>query len=200
MDKLYILNKEINEIIILKSKFISVLLPIKNIDEVEIFLEEYKNEFPKATHYIYAYIFDNKEKYFDDGEPSGTAGKPTLELLKKYNMNNVLLITIRYFGGIKLGASRLLRTYVESAKQVLEKSKKVKFCSKFVYKCSVILEKKHLFEEICNSNKIIINKKMYNIDAIDYEILSLDNIESIFNGLDFIKYEFIEERKEPIYE
>lgn len=200
MDKLYILNTEINEIDILKSRFISILIPINVINEVNINLDKIKKEYPKATHYIYAYIFNNKEKYSDDGEPTGTAGKPSLELLKKYNLNNILLITIRYFGGIKLGASRLLRTYVDSANLVIQKTKKVKFCSKFVYKVYVNLDKKYLFEEICASNKININKKMYNIDTIDYEILSLDNITSLLDKYDFIKYDFIEERKEPIYE
>ena len=83
-------------------------------------LKEIKKEYPKARHYIYAYLLDQKQKSNDDGEPSGTAGKPTLELLNNQKLADCLLVTVRYFGGVKLGASRLLRTYLESAQGAIK--------------------------------------------------------------------------------
>ena len=115
MKSYYIYEKSVFQIDIMKSKFISILCPISSQEDVETLLKEVKKEYPKARHYIYAYILDQKQKSNDDGEPSGTAGKPTLELLNNQNLTNCLLITVRYFGGIKLGASRLLRTYLDSA-------------------------------------------------------------------------------------
>ena len=70
-----------------------------------------KDKYKDATHYCYAYILPNTIKCGDDGEPSGTAGKPILDVLSKHNLNFVLAIVVRYFGGIKLGAGGLIRAY-----------------------------------------------------------------------------------------
>lgn len=78
-----------------------------------------KKEFNKARHYVYAYRVGQKSKSNDDSEPKGTAGRPLLELLHKKDMNNCAIIVVRYFGGTKLGAGRLLRTYVASGVNVI---------------------------------------------------------------------------------
>lgn len=96
---------------ILGSKFIGLLFPCKTILDFENLMEKTKKEYPKATHYCYAYIIGNNKKFSDDGEPNGTAGKPMLNILEKNETTNTLLIIVRYFGGTKLGAGRLERTY-----------------------------------------------------------------------------------------
>lgn len=98
-----------------KSIFICCLYKINSIDEVKTYLEEAKNTFKDATHYTYAYIIDEARKSSDDGEPGGTAGVPIMEVLLKHELNYVLCIVIRYFGGIKLGAGGLVRAYRKSA-------------------------------------------------------------------------------------
>ncbi len=98
-----------------KSIFICCLYKINSIDEVKTYLEEAKNNFKDATHYTYAYIIDEARKSSDDGEPGGTAGVPIMEVLLKHELNYVLCIIIRYFGGIKLGAGGLIRAYRKSA-------------------------------------------------------------------------------------
>lgn len=98
-----------------KSIFICCLYKINSIDEVKTYLEEAKNNFKDATHYTYAYIIDEARKSSDDGEPGGTAGVPIMEVLLKHELNYVLCIVIRYFGGIKLGAGGLIRAYRKSA-------------------------------------------------------------------------------------
>lgn len=110
-----------NEIIINKSKFITIITPISNIENVKDKLEIIKKNYKDATHYCYAYIINSKEKCSDDGEPSGTAGIPILNILKTNNLTNVLCTVVRYFGGIKLGAGGLVRAYASSTKEILKK-------------------------------------------------------------------------------
>ena len=111
-----------NEIIINKSRFITLLIKINNIDEIEKNLQEIKKTYKDATHYCYAYIIGNKEKCSDNGEPSGTAGMPILNVLKQNDLTNILCVVIRYFGGIKLGAGGLIRAYSTSASEALNKT------------------------------------------------------------------------------
>lgn len=99
------------EITIKNSKFICYLYPINSKNDVDSMIDNIKKIHPKATHYCYAYILDNVYHSSDDGEPSGTAGIPILNVLQKRKLNNVLAIVVRYFGGIKLGAGGLIRAY-----------------------------------------------------------------------------------------
>ena len=112
----------INEIIINKSKFITVLTNINDINKIKEKLEDIKKIYKDATHYCYAYIINNHEKCSDNGEPSGTAGMPILNVLKQNNLTNILCVVIRYFGGIKLGAGGLIRAYSTSASEALNKA------------------------------------------------------------------------------
>ena len=110
------------QIEVMKSKFIAYLLPLNNEEDFKPFLASLRKEHKKARHIVYAYRVDMKSKSCDDGEPKGTAGHPLLELLYKKDINNVALIVVRYFGGTKLGASRLLRTYLQAGIDVVNSS------------------------------------------------------------------------------
>lgn len=112
-------NKEI-EIIINKSRFICISYIINSISDVDVFLNETKEKYEGATHYCYAYIIDSYKKCSDDKEPSGTAGLPILNVLEKNELNNILVIVVRYFGGIKLGAGGLVRAYTNSVVECLK--------------------------------------------------------------------------------
>ncbi len=114
-------NNVSNEIIINKSRFITYLYKVKNIDEVNNYLDELKKEYKDATHICFSYIINNTKRFSDDNEPSGTAGIPILNILENNNLNYVLCCVVRYFGGIKLGAGGLLRAYSNSAKECLDK-------------------------------------------------------------------------------
>lgn len=121
----------INELIIKKSKFITFVYNVSTKEQAIEKIENIKNEYKDATHVCYAYIINNVKKYDDNGEPTGTAGMPILNILQKENLTNVLCIVVRYFGGIKLGAGGLVRTYAKAAKEaiitkVLEKGYKIK--------------------------------------------------------------------------
>ena len=98
------------EIVVKKSRFIGLLYEIHSIDDVK--------EHKKARHMPYAYKVSNTAKKSDDKEPSGTAGNPIYNILERKNMDNCLVVVIRYFGGIKLGAGGLIRAYGTAANEV----------------------------------------------------------------------------------
>jgi len=118
-----ILERKDFEYIVEKSKFIGVVFPISSEDDFKNKLKNITKEYPQADHYCYAYKLGNKQKSNDDGEPSSTAGKPILEMILINNIDNVALIVIRYFGGIKLGAGGLTRAYATTANNVIKESK-----------------------------------------------------------------------------
>ncbi|NTW90860.1 MAG: YigZ family protein [Erysipelotrichaceae bacterium] len=107
-------------IILKKSEFITELYRVFSVDEFNTILKEAKKRHPKATHICTAYRIQQFEKSNDDGEPSGTAGLPMLEVLRKQNIVDVCALVIRYYGGIQLGAGGLTRAYSGSVSQALE--------------------------------------------------------------------------------
>lgn len=115
-----------DEIIIDKSTFIGYAKPIKTEEEAVEFVNEMKKKHKDATHNVWAYTVGknmNIQRYSDDGEPQGTAGIPTLEVIKKEDLRDVVVVVTRYFGGIKLGAGGLVRAYTKGAKVGLQAGK-----------------------------------------------------------------------------
>lgn len=112
------------EEIIKKSRFISFIFPINNEQDVVSHLKKLQAEHPHAHHIVFAYRIKTPAsivyRFFDAGEPTGTAGKPVYQHLEGKNIINALLVVIRYFGGVKLGAGGLTRAYGQMAKQVLD--------------------------------------------------------------------------------
>lgn len=107
-----------------KSKFFAYKYDLSSVDEVKDIINSLKKEHKKARHFCYAYVFNKdmiSEKCSDDGEPSGTAGYPILNVIKKKNLTNILVVVVRYFGGIKLGAGGLTRAYTKACAGVLDK-------------------------------------------------------------------------------
>lgn len=155
-----------NVIIINKSKFITNIFSVDSINEIDNYLNEVKNKYKDATHHCYAYILDNTKRFNDDNEPVGTAGMPILDCLEKNNLNHVLCIVTRYFGGVKLGASNLLRAYSNSAKEVINKSEilelidginvKLKFSYKDIDIVNRILTGYEIIEKIFDDSVIYI--------------------------------------------
>ena len=113
----------VDEYIVEKSTFIGYAKPIKTEEEAIEFVNEIKKKHKDATHNVRAYTVGenmNIQRYSDDGEPQGTAGIPTLEVIKKEDLRDVVVVVTRYFGGIKLGAGGLVRAYTKGAKVGIE--------------------------------------------------------------------------------
>ena len=115
-------ESQTQQIEVMKSKFIAYLIPLNSEEEFKPLLASLRKEHKKARHIVYAYRVGMKSKSCDDGEPKGTAGHPLLELLYKKDINDVALLVVRYFGGTKLGAGRLLRTYLQAGIEVVNQS------------------------------------------------------------------------------
>ena len=105
-----------------RSKFIAMALPVHTVDEVKTMLDTYQKKYYDARHVCYAYMLGHERKDFrsnDNGEPSGTAGKPILGQINSHNLTDILVIVVRYFGGIKLGTSGLITAYRAAAAQAI---------------------------------------------------------------------------------
>lgn len=186
-------NNTHNEIIIKNSRFICYLYKIKNINDIPTLLKNIKQIEKDATHYCYAYILDNIKKAEDDGEPSGTAGIPILKVLENNNLNNILAIVVRYFGGIKLGANGLIRAYTKSTTNALSKDNIIELTKGYniniEFNYNQIKEIDYLLKDININNKEFNTTIKYNIDIpisfletikinnITYQILKEINIE-----------------------
>ena len=148
------------------SKFIGIIMPIENIEEVKKYLQEIKKEYYDATHHCYAYILGiNKEVQFDSdaGEPVGSAGKPILNTLLSYEITNTLAIVIRYYGGTKLGIPGLINAYKTATQLAIENNEII---TKYIFDQLLVFipyEKQQLFYNL---------QKKYNIE---YEIKASDN-------------------------
>lgn len=116
-------EKEANDFFIeKKSKFIGYAKPVKTQEEAVEFISEIKSKHWDATHNVYAYVLreNNIQRYSDDGEPSGTAGVPVLDVMLKESLVDVCVVATRYFGGTLLGAGGLVRAYSHTSKIALE--------------------------------------------------------------------------------
>ena len=114
--------KLINESLveIKKSKFIGLYYEVNSVEEVNTILNDLKKEHKKARHMPYSYKIGSIAKKTDDKEPSNTAGLPIYNLIERKNLDNCLIVVIRYFGGTKLGAGNLLRAYVDAANKAIK--------------------------------------------------------------------------------
>ena len=109
-------------IVIKKSKFIAIAVPIESADQAKNIISLTKKEHPDASHVVHAYILGKNGDIFsmsDDREPRNTAGRPVLEVLKGSGITNIMVMVVRYFGGTKLGTGGLVHAYSDAAKQVL---------------------------------------------------------------------------------
>jgi uncharacterized YigZ family protein len=178
---LSIQNSLINTIIIQKSKFICKLIPIQTITDIKKELNQIKSEFPDATHYCYAYICGSEIHVSDDGEPSGTAGMPILNVLQKQNLNYILAIVIRYFGGIKLGAGGLVRAYSNATIEALKKTVYTTLVPGKLITCSFSYSVEKQVEYLL-SNAQIIEKKYQ--EKITYKIkIANEELNKIANQI-----------------
>jgi len=117
------------ELEIRKSRFINMVYHVENEEAAEAILAEIRKKHYKSTHVCWAYVLNTqpkRQKASDDGEPSGTAGKPILDVLNHRDLKDVLIVVVRYFGGIKLGTGGLIRAYGGGASDVLNHCRIIK--------------------------------------------------------------------------
>ena len=184
MEKNYSIKEEnVIEIEVENSKFIGVLQRFSSKNELFSILEDIKKRYPKARHYCYAYRLNDEFKYSDDGEPSGTAGKPIYGILENANLINVILVVVRYFGGTLLGSGRLLRTYAKCAKETVDSAKLLPVLKKAKYRIEIDIDQYNNFLSYCNKQAFIVLNTYFN-DTIIVDFLTdpdfKEDLESIF--------------------
>lgn len=172
-------NNSINEIIIKNSRFITLLYKINSIDEITKYLDEAKKLYPKATHYCYAYILNEYKRSSDDGEPGGTAGLPILNVLEKENINKVLVIVVRYFGGIKLGAGGLVRAYSKSVKEAITNSEIISLIPGKLIEIIFDYPQQKQLDYLLKESIII--KQEFNEQITYHVLISNDNLDKLNN-------------------
>lgn len=176
-----------------KSKFISKAVNINSKTELENILTEIKTKYKDATHYCYAYDVESLGKGFcDDGEPSGTSGKPILNVIEKNNLSNTLIVVIRYFGGIKLGAGPLTRAYSNSATMALKNSttKQLKKVCKISF--NVSFEKTFEIYKLSLMGLFCVENNFENYFEIVCELKNKDEVLRKIEGFNVSNIKFFE--------
>lgn len=192
---LSIKSNVINELVIKKSKFITFLYKVDDVESANEVLNNLNAKYKDATHICYAYIIDGVKRFSDNGEPGGTAGMPILGVLENKNLDHILCCVVRYFGGVKLGANGLVRAYSSSCSEAISNSIIIqlvlgKFCSiSFNYDETKIIDS-------MLSGAIVVNKdyndKVSYVFKIDLDLLSLIQNELLKYNLSIIEDCYIE--------
>lgn len=185
------------EIVEKKSKFIGNVFYVESKEEAEKIIKEQKKKYHDARHNCWAYrvLDDNNvvEKSSDDGEPSGTAGAPMLNILSKENIVNTLVIVTRYFGGILLGTGGLVKAYSESTKLALEQAKITKIEEGYIHKIEINYSDLDSFKYYLKNNEIKLVKEEYFENVVLYTFMPKNKTQCFekekINGFNIIKME-----------
>ena len=180
-----LIKRETGEITEKKSRFICTLQPVKNQEEATAFIEEMRSKYWDATHNVYAYILldSNIKRYSDDGEPSGTSGIPSLNVLEGEGIFNVCAVITRYFGGTLLGTGGLVRAYSAAVKEAISNSLVVTkcLCSIIKIKCNYSLWGK--VENIIKNKNIAVKDIQYADDVVVYVYEKVHNTDKFITEL-----------------
>ena len=178
-----ILNDEIAEIVEKKSRFIAHIYHVENVEEAEEKIKSTKKKYYDAKHNCIAYrVIENGkvvEKASDDGEPSGTAGSPMLNILQKNNLCNLVVVVTRYFGGILLGTGGLVRAYSDATQMAIAKSVKVQKVKGIEIKVELEYSNLEIFKYYCKNKEINIVKLEYG-ENIMANLEMEENIKNTF--------------------
>ena len=181
------------ELIFKNSRFITLLYKVSSWSDALDILDKVREEYPDATHYCYGFIADEVERCSDDGEPSGTAGMPILKVLKANNLNYILGIVIRYFGGIKLGAAGLIRAYSKGVANAIKENQLKELVKginlEITFNWENLKQIDYLLKDVKINEKTFLDSIKYNIDIPD-DLLEV--IISKVNSYEIIKDIYIE--------
>jgi uncharacterized YigZ family protein len=147
-----------------KSKFIGLALPVTSENDIKIALEKVKSDFAGASHWCYAYKigFENEQvRYSDDGEPNNSAGKPIFGQILNYDLQNVLVVVVRYYGGTKLGVGGLMSAYKEAAFEALQNAEIV------IKEITSVLVVNFKYELL---NEVMRIAKQYNLEFLEQQL------------------------------
>ena len=151
------------EVVVKKSRFIAALKYVENVKDAESYIKDKKKEYHDARHNCSCYIVEggSVSKSSDDGEPSGTAGRPMLEVLEGAGITNVVCVVTRYFGGVLLGTGGLVRAYQDAVKAALEDATLLRTIAVNALHITVDYNRWQLIEKLCRDKNIHIEETAY---------------------------------------
>lgn len=179
-------NNSIYQYEIKKSKFITLLYKVNTLNEIETILDKIRKEYEDATHCCFGYKINNIQKFSDDGEPGGTAGLPIMEVINKKNLDYILCIVVRYFGGIKLGAGGLVRAYSKAVREAVDNNEIIELTEGYLVKIISNYEEQKQLDYLFQKNII---SKEFNENIIYQLKIEKENIDK----LDNYNYKIVEE-------
>lgn len=187
------------EIEINKSRFITNLIPVNSVMDANDELSLIKKEHYSATHNCFAYVINEQmnQKMSDDGEPSRTAGFPILDTLLSHNLDNVLCVVTRYYGGIKLGVGGLIRAYKSATLEAIKKASFYREESKQVYESIIPYTLYDSFSHYVKDKAVLLNEDFtHNVNVKFYLLeINIDDLIDHFHGqLNITKKEIIKVR------
>ena len=171
-------NEVEHEIIIEKSRFITYLNRAECEEDAKNYIQMIKKMHPDATHHCSAFIYGTNSEYqrsSDDGEPSGTAGVPMLEVLRKNDMQDIVAVVVRYFGGIKLGAGGLIRAYSKSVSNTLNEATLVEVKTMKQYMCEFNYALIGSLDYYFSKNNLVVLDKNYD-EKVTYTYICENDI------------------------
>lgn len=176
---MYLKKETDNTIIIEKSRFICYMKRVDNEDEFKQYLSVIRKKHYDASHVCSALICDNIQRSSDDGEPSGTAGTPILNVLLKNKLNRMCAIVVRYFGGIKLGAGGLIRAYGTAVSECLKQGVLVQDMVYPKYSLTLTYEMANKIDNYLRNNTILIDTEYDENVTFSFALDTTDKIETI---------------------
>ena len=177
-DMYTIKNNSMYQYEIKKSKFITLLYKVNNVEDVNNTLQEINKTYNDAKHCCFAYNIDDIQKFSDDGEPGGTAGLPIMEILNKKNLNFILCVVVRYFGGIKLGAGGLIRAYSKATNDAIENNKIIELKKGYLIKIEANYDEQKQLDYMFSKN---IKNKKFDEKVVYYIEIEKDRIDDVIN-------------------
>ena len=183
-----------------KSKFIAFAFPVMDEESAKEHLKILKQTYYDANHHCSAWRFglnDNSFRTDDDGEPSGTAGKPILGQIKSYELTNILIVVVRYFGGVKLGTSGLIKAYKTASAEVIENSLIIEKTVNNFYNISFTYNSMNDVMKIIKEESPEIISQQFNLDCfmqLSIRLAKSNNLISRLENVETVKTEFLYSR------
>lgn len=156
-----------------KSRFIGQVAPVQSLEEATAFVEKVCTKHPQATHNVWAYrlgIYGQQQRFSDDGEPSQTAGLPTLDVILKQDITQVIIVTTRYFGGILLGAGGLVRAYSKAAAEVVSEAGIVTYALKEKYRLTIGYSEWGIIKSQCEKRDWLLEEIEY-LEKVSFNVI-----------------------------
>ena len=181
------LEEVVNEILVVNSRFIASLAPAKSVEEAREYIAEIKRRYPDATHNVPAFVIGHGKSLIthcsDDGEPSGTSGRPALAVLQGSGLGNVVVVVTRYFGGTKLGTGGLVKAYGDAVREILLLVKLAELVETVTLAFTIPYNLYELCVRLIESNNGIVLDKVFAVEVDLLVQFKVENEESFKTDL-----------------